>query len=249
MKFGIDMGHNCPPDTGATGIKVEDNLTKDVGTRLMTKLAAAGHSVVNCTPSSASSVSASLQKRVDKANNSNVDIYISIHFNAFNGTASGTEIFALSSASQAIAQSVLNKITQLGFIDRGVRDKPAFFVIKNTSMPAILVECCFVDSVSDMGRFDADKMAEAIKEGLIGQTNHVGVLHPATLTIKAKTILKPSTSQSSSISPSELFEINPGSYPVIDSRHEEKHYWVKFADNKFGGRSEHFIFEDFAIIK
>jgi N-acetylmuramoyl-L-alanine amidase len=27
MKFGIDMGHNCPPDTGARGIKFEDNLT------------------------------------------------------------------------------------------------------------------------------------------------------------------------------------------------------------------------------
>ena len=44
MKFGIDMGHNCHPhDTGASGIKQEDVLTKDVGTRLSAKLAAAGH--------------------------------------------------------------------------------------------------------------------------------------------------------------------------------------------------------------
>lgn len=35
MKFGIDMGHNCPPDTGATGIKQEDALTKAVGTQLI----------------------------------------------------------------------------------------------------------------------------------------------------------------------------------------------------------------------
>ena len=46
MKFGIDMGHNCPPDTGAVGIKKEDNLTKDVGTKLMAKLAAAGHTFI-----------------------------------------------------------------------------------------------------------------------------------------------------------------------------------------------------------
>jgi N-acetylmuramoyl-L-alanine amidase len=249
MKFGIDMGHNCPPDTGATGLKVEDHLTKDVGTRLMTKLAAAGHSVVNCTPSSASSVSNSLQQRVDKANNSNVDIYISIHFNAFNGTANGTEVFALSNAAQAIASSILKKINKLGFTDRGVRDKPAFFVIKKTAMPAILIECCFIDSATDMGRFDPEKMAEAIKEGLIGQTPQVGTLHPATLTVKSKTVLKPSTAQSSSIPATELVEINPGNYPVVDSRREEKHYWVKFADTKFGGRSEHFIFEDFAAIK
>ena len=52
MKFGIDIGHNAPPDTGAVGIKREDDLTKDVGNRLMQKLSAAGHSVINCTPSS-----------------------------------------------------------------------------------------------------------------------------------------------------------------------------------------------------
>jgi N-acetylmuramoyl-L-alanine amidase len=31
MKFGIDIGHNCPPDTGATGIEQEDKLTLAVG--------------------------------------------------------------------------------------------------------------------------------------------------------------------------------------------------------------------------
>jgi N-acetylmuramoyl-L-alanine amidase len=35
MKFGIDMGHNCPPkDIGASGVKQEDDLTKAVGTKL-----------------------------------------------------------------------------------------------------------------------------------------------------------------------------------------------------------------------
>ena len=54
MKFGIDIGHNCPPwDTGAVGFKKEDDLAKDVGTRLIKKLSAAGHSVINCTPSTA----------------------------------------------------------------------------------------------------------------------------------------------------------------------------------------------------
>lgn len=65
MKFGIDIGHNCPPrDIGASGIKQEDDLTKDVGTRLINKLKAAGNTVINCTPGSASSVSDSLWKRV-----------------------------------------------------------------------------------------------------------------------------------------------------------------------------------------
>jgi len=68
MKFGIDMGHNCPPkDIGASGVKQEDDLTKAVGIKLMAKLSAAGHSVINCTPTSASTVNESLKKRVNKA--------------------------------------------------------------------------------------------------------------------------------------------------------------------------------------
>ncbi|MBD2430398.1 MULTISPECIES: N-acetylmuramoyl-L-alanine amidase [Fischerella] len=72
MKFGIDIGHNCKPDTGAVSIKKEDDLTKAVGTKLMEKLSAAGHSVINCTPNITRSVDESLQKRVNKANDNNV---------------------------------------------------------------------------------------------------------------------------------------------------------------------------------
>jgi N-acetylmuramoyl-L-alanine amidase len=249
MKFGIDMGHNCPPDTGASGVKQEDDLTKAVGTKLMAKLSAAGHSVINCTPTSASTVNESLKKRVDKANSNAVDIFVSIHFNAFNGTANGSEVYAISKASQAIAKSVLAEIVKLGFKDRGVKNKPQWFVIKNTSMPAILVECCFVDSKADMALFDADKMAEAIKVGLIGDGDDSSTIEPATLKITQKTVLKPSTEQAADIPASELVDIAKGDYPVLDVRREERHYWVKWPDKTKAGRDEHFIFEEHAEIE
>ncbi|MEJ1938197.1 N-acetylmuramoyl-L-alanine amidase, partial [Nostoc sp. NIES-2111] len=90
MRYGIDIGHNCPPDTGARGIKFEDNLTLDVGNRVITKLRALGHEVIACKPDRASSVKDSLSQRCNKANASKVEVYISIHFNAFNGQANGT---------------------------------------------------------------------------------------------------------------------------------------------------------------
>ncbi|MFN5872190.1 MAG: cell wall hydrolase, partial [Aphanizomenon sp.] len=37
MKFGIDIGHNCPPDSGASGIKSEDRLTTEVGNKVISK--------------------------------------------------------------------------------------------------------------------------------------------------------------------------------------------------------------------
>ncbi len=250
MKFGIDIGHNCPPhDIGASGVQQEDVLTKDVGNRLMAKLVAAGHTVVNCTPSTAMSVRDSLQKRVNRANSNNVDIFVSIHFNAFRPTNNpmGSEVFAISSTAQAIAKSVLDQIAALGFRTRGVRNT-GFFVLRNTSMPAILVECCFIDSTSDMALFNADAMAEAIKDGLIGDGGSNSLPQPATLKIKVPTILKPSTDQSANISQSELADIAPGDYAVLDIRREERHYWVKWPDSSQASRDQHFLFEDHAEI-
>ncbi|MEH2069908.1 MAG: N-acetylmuramoyl-L-alanine amidase [Nostoc sp.] len=169
MKFGIDSGHNCPPDTGARGIKVEDNLTLDVGNRVIPKLRALGHEVVVCKPNSASTVRESLSKRCATANNSNVDVYVSIHFNSFNGQANGTEVFATSDTGRKIAKPVLDEIVKLGFFNRGVKSGSHLFVLKNTDMPAILVECCFVDSAKDMNLFNAEAMANAIVKGLIGK--------------------------------------------------------------------------------
>lgn len=243
MKFGIDMGHNVSPDTGATGIQVEDALTRAVGTQLMAKLSAAGHSVINCTPSQASSVTDSLQQRVNKANNNNVDIFVCIHFNFFNGQAHGSEVYAISNAAGKIGRGVLDEIVKLGFTDRGINDQQNFFVLVHTSMPAILIECCFVDSSIDMSLFDANKMAEAISTGLIGKVQGVGnTTQPGTLTITKATVLKPSTDQASTIPAKELVNIPVGSYPVLDSRHEENHYWIKWPNNSQGGRDTHFVF-------
>lgn len=169
MKYGIDMGHNCPPDTGARGIKFEDNLTKDVGTRVIQKLRALGHQVVICNPSSASSVTESLSRRCSIANSNKVDTYVSIHFNAFNRQANGTEIFAVSEAGRKIAKPVLDEIVKLGFFNRGVKSGTHLFVLRNTDMPSILVECCFLDAQRDMDRYEPEAMANAIVKGLTGK--------------------------------------------------------------------------------
>ena len=169
MKFGIDSGHNCPPDTGARGIKVEDNLTLDVGNRVIAKLRALGNEVVVCKPSSAGTVRDSLSKRCSIANASRVDIFVSIHFNAFNRQANGTEVFATSENGRKIAKPVLDEIVKLGFFNRGVKSGSHLYVLKNTDMPAILIECCFIDSQKDMNLFNPETMANAIVKGLTGK--------------------------------------------------------------------------------
>ena len=169
MKIGIDMGHNVRPDTGATGIRQEDDVIREVGIRVIEKLRELGHNVVVCTPSSATSVGNSLYQRVKKANDNNVDVFASIHFNA--GGGRGTEVFAASPKGREIAQKVLNQIVSLGFVNRGVKDGSWLYVIRNTVAPSILIECAFVDSREDMSRYNPEYMAIAIVHGLVGENS------------------------------------------------------------------------------
>ena len=170
MKFGIDKGHNAPPDVGASSrFGREDDLTRAIGDQLLRKLRALGHEAIDCTPRSASGVLDSLYQRVQAANSARVDVYVSIHFNAFNGNARGTEAFAISAASRRIAEPVLNSIVSLGFVNRRIKDGSHLYVLRNTAMPAIIVECCFIDSAEDMQRYDTTAMADAIVLGLAGR--------------------------------------------------------------------------------
>jgi N-acetylmuramoyl-L-alanine amidase len=246
MKFGIDIGHNCPPDTGASGVDQEDKLTLAVGEALIANLKKAGHTIVNCTPQKATSVNDSLRKRYSKANSEDVDIFISIHFNAANAKAHGSEIYAISKKGSEIANKVLAEIVKLGFKNRGVK-AANFTVLKETDMPAILIECCFCDSPIDMKIFNAKEMADAITKGLLDESDEEK--NQYTLVIKVPTFLKPSTEQAQDLPPGSCVNLAPGKYQIANFTLEEGHYLVEWLDSSKGKRREHFIFAGHCEIK
>ncbi|MEM9922512.1 MAG: N-acetylmuramoyl-L-alanine amidase [Cyanobacteria bacterium P01_D01_bin.50] len=180
IKFGIDLGHNVRFDGGATGVNQSENqLIMEVGNKIISKLRALGHKVVECKPSFANSTGHSLRQRTRTANKNNVDRFVSIHFNAFNGQAHGTEVLYISEAGRKLAQPVQNEIVKLGFTNRGVKHRNYLHVLKATRAPAILIECCFCDSWRDMNKYNAEKMANAIVKGLVGTTvNSTNSLDP-----------------------------------------------------------------------
>ena len=162
-KFGIDPGHNVNHDGGANGVrKSENQLIMEVSSKVISKLKALGHEIVNCLPASAHSMGNTLRQRTNKANHLNCDVFVSIHFNAFGKGANGTEVLYISNTGKSIAVPVVKEIAKLGFRDRGVKYRNNLHVLKATRMPAILIECCFCDNWTDMNRYDAEKMADAI---------------------------------------------------------------------------------------
>ncbi|WP_099314177.1 N-acetylmuramoyl-L-alanine amidase [Clostridium paraputrificum] len=168
--IGIDIGHNLRCDVGAVAIRREDELNLLVGKSLIKRFRAKGIKVVECLPPSASSHRDSLSKICRAANYGKVDIFISIHHNACPG-GYGSECLCIkggqqNALSERLSKVILEEICRLGFRNRGVKDRRDLYVINNTTMPAIIVECAFVDSARDMNGYDTEKMAEAIFRGV-----------------------------------------------------------------------------------
>lgn len=174
MKINVHAGHNyhVPGAGGQFSETREDRRVKD---KLIALLRAEGHTVYDCTDEDARTQNANLAAIVRKCNAHSVDLDVSIHFNAFNGTAHGTEVWVPNGSSQrARAKRICDKISALGFDDRGVKSTNSLYVLRNTKAPALLVECCFCDSRIDARLYDADTMAKAIAEGILGKKISMG---------------------------------------------------------------------------
>lgn len=170
MVIGIDMGHSLSgAGTGAVGIAKEVDKNREVGKMLIARLQEKGHTVVNCTVDSASSANSQLQGIAKKANAQKLDVFVSLHLNSYNGSAYGVETYtytSTSSSTKAIAQRIQDKlVAQVGWYNRGVKTAN-FHVLRETVAPAILVELGFCDNKGDMDKWDADKIAKALFEGI-----------------------------------------------------------------------------------
>lgn len=179
MKINVHAGHN--PDgkngCGAVGFIKESTENRNVKNEVIRLLKLLGHEVFDCTVDDGVNAKDVLAKIVKKCNAHDVDLDVSIHFNASandssgDGRTTGTEVYVYSANSKAKdeAERVCAEIAKLGFKNRGVKVKNNLYVLRNTNSPAMLVECCFVDDKDDVALYDYKKMAEAIVYGITGQ--------------------------------------------------------------------------------
>lgn len=167
--YNVHAGHNkkAPGASGCFNEVTEDRKVKNLVIKKLTKL---GHTVYDCTDDAGTTKNAVLKNIVAKCNKHKVDLDISIHFNAFNKKASGTEVLCYNSKTHDVAKRIVKEIVALGFVNRGVKDGSHLYVLKNTNCPAILIECCFCDCETDKKLYNAEKMATAIVKGITGKT-------------------------------------------------------------------------------
>ncbi len=153
----LDPGHGIDPnrgwETGAVGVTglVEDGLVLDVSLQAAELLRQAGAEVVL----TRGDTTISLRQRVAIAEQAQAHVFVSVHANAyFSRNISGTETFYFrgrpnDTESRRLATCLQAEMLQaFGLPDRGVKHGN-FHVIRETTMPAALIEFGFLSNPRD----------------------------------------------------------------------------------------------------
>ena len=185
IKIFIDQGHNPSGfNAGAEGFGLrEQDITYNVGTYLADILRNDSRFEVRLSRNTPEETlgfnnSSSLSERVRLANEWPADYFISIHVNAnTNPAINGSEVYVYreGSASYQLAQRVLDAIvSRVGTKDNGVRINPSLYVLRRTTMPAILVELAYITNEADVQKLINNQydFAYAIYTGLL---NYLGL--------------------------------------------------------------------------
>ena len=167
MKIFINPGH-CPIfDSGACGFGMtEADTTLAIGRLVRDFLSNVGYDVELFQYDG-------LDEIVEECDDWQADLFVSIHCNAFDGKAHGTETFFYNSAEgEKLAECIQRQIVdRLGTIDRGVKEDK-LFVLRYTSCTAVLVETAFIDNVHD-NELLAERQEDFARAIAVGITDYV----------------------------------------------------------------------------
>ncbi len=180
----IDPGHGGkdPGAPGPDGLK-EADVTLAVGLLVAAYLDATGINAVltrktAAVPWSQATEGDDLQARCDIANRAKTDMFLSIHCNSLDDpSAHGSEsyCYAFGGKGQSLAGFVLVPVAAaLSITNRGVK-AANFEVLRNTDMPAALIEMAFISNPAEEKLLGdpavQSKLAVAITEGICSYFN------------------------------------------------------------------------------
>ena len=170
--IGVGHGGNDPGAMG-NGLKEKD-LNLSIALSCRDALASSG---VTVEISREADITSSLEERIQQCNRFAPDLALDIHNNA--GGGDGAEVYHhyAGGTGKTLAENILSEITAIGQNSRGTKIKlnsagrDYFGFIRQTSAPAVIVECAFVDNAEDIQMVNtADKqkrMGQAIARGVL----------------------------------------------------------------------------------
>jgi len=177
MKIFINPGHMPGVDCGACGHGMyECDVALAIGKLVKSYLEAVGYEVRLLQSDNLAGESPAYPNVTGAANTWGANLFVSIHCNAFNGTARGIETCCYSPSGRSgslalcIQRQLVDTLQQFDkkIPDRGVKQRTDLAVLKYTDMPAVLVETAFIDEAQDavLLRDRQDDIARAIARGV-----------------------------------------------------------------------------------
>jgi N-acetylmuramoyl-L-alanine amidase len=173
VKIMLDAGHgyNTPGKRSPDGMR-EYEFNRAVANYAKQLLADYKNVTVYFSHSDQRDVS--LKARTDKANSLNVDIFVSIHANAFGGggwsNVGGIETFVYPTrppVAYQLAQKIQRTLViSTGLDNRGVKTAD-FHVLRETKMDAVLVECGFMTNRNEIKLLRSETYRRTIAEGIV----------------------------------------------------------------------------------
>jgi len=168
----IDAGHGGFDRGGVPGQRVpEKAMALDVAQRLANRLRRAGYRVIMTRESD---VFVTLGDRTRIANRYRDAVFICVHFNsATRAGANGIETYYYGNNSASLAASIHRHLVGgTSGENRGIRRR-SYYVLRNTSIPAVLVECGFLTNPAEtrliLESSYRQKLADRIADGVMGK--------------------------------------------------------------------------------
>jgi len=117
----------------------------------------------------------SLKERSELSNNSECDMFVSIHCNSIeNGAINGTQVYfhPASENGTVLADNIYKNIVDMtGLAPKETQNGAHLYVIRTTTSPAVLVETAFISNESDrnylISKEGQNTLAEAIYKGIV----------------------------------------------------------------------------------
>ena len=174
MKVFIGVGHGGgDPGAVANGVKEKD-LNLSIAKACRDELKRHG---VEVKMSRTKDENDPLSEEIRECNAYAPDLAVSIHNNA--GGGDGAEVFHHHGGGKGktLAENILSEIVKVGQNSRGAKvrknsqGKDYYGFIRETSCPAVIVECAFVDNARDLEilatESDRQKVGRAIAKGIL----------------------------------------------------------------------------------
>lgn len=168
-RYSLHGGHNSIVQGANYGNRKEHIMDRQVKDAVAAKLRALGHTVYDDTDEVGSTQAQNLNNIVHNSNSHNVDLVISFHLNASDGNGQGVEVLYYD--QKDLAAKISSQLSKdIGWRDRGAKQRTDLAVLNGTKAPAILIELGFIDNESDMAKWNVDNIANSIVYALTGQT-------------------------------------------------------------------------------